>query len=55
MGRMLVVIDDDLESEFRRIVAMKYGLKKGALSKAVEEALKLWIEKHRVNTGKTSY
>ncbi len=52
MGRMLVVIDDDLETEFRKIVAMKYGLKRGALSKAVEEALKLWIKKHRINTEK---
>lgn len=39
----------------RRIDAMRYGLEKGALSKAVEEALKLWIEKRRVSTGETGY
>ncbi len=45
-----MVIDDELERKFRKMVAVKYGLKKGALSKAVEEAIKLWIEKHSVVT-----
>ena len=46
MGRLLVVIDDEVEKAFRNMVAKIYGFKKGALSKAVEEAIRLWLEKH---------
>jgi len=46
MGRLLVVIDDDLEEEFRKIVAKIYGFKKGALSRAIEEAIRLWLKKY---------
>lgn len=43
MGVMNVQISDDVEMEFRRLVLEVKGKKKGALSKAVEEAMKLWI------------
>ncbi|MDK2868859.1 MAG: hypothetical protein PWP39_94, partial [Pyrococcus sp.] len=29
VGKMTIVIDDDLEEEFRRLVALKYGTRKG--------------------------
>ena len=38
-------IDDGLEKEFRLKVVEKYGGKQGALKIAVEEAIKLWVEK----------
>ncbi len=46
MGRMLITVDDELEERFRRAVARIYGVRKGAISKAVEEAIRLWLEKY---------
>jgi hypothetical protein len=40
MGRFTVIVDDDLDTEFR-IEAIKRRLK---LKKAFEEAMRLWIE-----------
>lgn len=45
MGVLNVEIDDELEKKFRVKVLERKGSKKGALTEAVEEALKLWIEK----------
>ena len=47
MGRMLITIDDELEERFRKTVARIYGVRKGAISKAIEEAIKLWLEKYK--------
>lgn len=44
MSRIDVVISDRLEDEFRKEVFKSKGMKKGNLSKAVEEALTLWIK-----------
>ena len=46
MGKMLIIIDCELEDRFRRAVAKVYGARRGVISKAVEEAIKLWLEKH---------
>jgi len=46
MGIIHVRIDDELEKKFRKKVLDVYGSKKGALAKAVEEAIKLWLEKY---------
>ena len=46
MGILHVRIDDELEKRFRKKVLDVYGVKKGALAKAVEEAIKLWLEKY---------
>jgi len=43
---MLITIDDELEEMFRKAVARIYGARKGAISKAIEEAIKLWLEKY---------
>ena len=48
MGRILVDVVDELDLRFRELILKKFGTKKGALKMAVEEALKLWIEKERV-------
>lgn len=43
-----VVIDEELGRRFRaRLVEVK-GNKKGALREGIEEAIKLWLEKHGV-------
>lgn len=46
MGILHVRIDDGLERRFRKKVIDVYGTRKGALAKAVEEAIKLWLEKY---------
>jgi hypothetical protein len=42
MGTITVKIDDELEKLLRRKVGEK-GVSKGALSKGIEEALKIWL------------
>ena len=46
MGHIFVKIDNELEKAFRKRVLELKGSKKGALSEAVEEAIRLWLEKH---------
>ncbi len=46
LGRLLVLVPDDLERKFRfAIVSMKGG-KKGDLSATVSEAIEDWLKKH---------
>lgn len=47
MGRIDVILPDDLEDEFRKTVAETLGMKKGNLKKAVVEAIQMWIKKKR--------
>lgn len=46
MGVITVKIPDELEVEFRKKILDVYGVKKGALGKAITEAIELWLEKH---------
>jgi hypothetical protein len=58
MSRIDVVISDDLEEKFRLEVFKSKGMKKGNLSKAVEEAIKMWIEseqRKRSNAAKKAW
>jgi hypothetical protein len=43
MGKISVSIPDSLEKELRIKAMEKFGMKKGYLSEAVIEALKLWL------------
>jgi hypothetical protein len=45
MGRLTIVLPDDIEKKLRVRVAEKCGGKKGALGEAIAEALKIWLEK----------
>ena len=45
--RVLIFIDEDLEKEFRQVVSEVFGYHRGALSKAYEEAMRLWIKVRR--------
>jgi len=46
MGIIHVKIDDNIELEFRKTILEVKGKKKGALAEAIEEAIKLWLEKY---------
>jgi len=45
LGRINVDISDEIEKQLRIKTVEKFGGKKGDLSKAVQEAVKKWIEK----------
>jgi len=44
--KMTIKIDEELGRKFRAKVIEVKGNKKGALSEAIEEAIKLWLEKY---------
>ena len=43
MGKLNVVVKDEIDSKFREEVFKRKGMKKGNLTKAVEEAMLLWV------------
>jgi len=43
MSRLVLTVPEELEKRFRDAVYKRYGMKKGNISKAVREALELWI------------
>jgi hypothetical protein len=45
MGKMNIVLKDELETKFRKTVYENKGYKKGNISEAIEEAIQCWIEK----------
>ena len=44
MGRLNLNVSDDLEKKFRLRAIEKFGGKRGSLSLALEEAIKLWLK-----------
>ena len=45
MGRISAELPDELEKELRFKTIERFGGRKGALSRAVEEAVKTWVAK----------
>ena len=45
MGKLYIVLSDEVERRFRLEVVKRLGGKKGDLSAAIEEALKDWLKK----------
>jgi len=43
----MVIIPDGLDRRFRVKVASKYGGKRGALGRAVREAIELWLKQQK--------
>jgi len=52
MGRINLVIPDELENRLRKEIAKQFGLKKGNIQKAMEEAIELWIDSHQKRKDK---
>jgi hypothetical protein len=46
MGQINLKIEDKLEKEFRKVAAQKFEARKGFLKKAIEEAIRDWINKN---------
>ena len=44
MGRLNVTLPDDLIEKFRKEVGRRLGAKRGSLSKALKEAIELWMK-----------
>jgi len=43
MGRINVKVKEDIDARFRREVFRRKGMKKGNLTKALEEAMIMWV------------
>jgi len=43
MGRIVVELDEELDTAFREEVARRLGMKKGNIKIALEEAIMMWI------------
>ena len=43
MGRVSVILSDELEKQLRLKTIKRFGGKKGDLSRAVEEAVQTWL------------
>jgi hypothetical protein len=44
MGKMNIVLKDDIEGKFRKAVFEKKGMRKGNISEALEEAIVMWVQ-----------
>jgi len=47
MGKINIIIPDKLEKEFREAIFKRFGMKRGNISKAIQEAIKDWIKKQK--------
>jgi hypothetical protein len=45
MGRMDITLPNNLEQRFRHEIFKRYGMKKGNITLAIQEAVEEWIEK----------
>ena len=52
MARWHVIISDELDTRLRMRVLQEYGSEKGALSKAVAEAIEFWLKQKEALTKK---
>jgi hypothetical protein len=53
MGKMNIVLGDELEEKFRKAVFEAKGMKKGNISEALEEAVERWIkEQERIKNAR---
>jgi hypothetical protein len=44
MGRMDIIVPDDLEKRFRAEVFKRLGMKRGNMTLAIQQAIEQWIE-----------
>lgn len=46
MGKVSVILDEEREEKLRDIAIEKFGRKRGYLTKALEESVRMWIEEN---------
>ena len=51
LGRLNLVLSDDLERKLRLAVVNRYGGRKGDLSEAVEQAIRDWLGKRSTQSS----
>jgi len=44
MGRIVVILPDELENRFKSEVFKRLGMKRGNITKAIQQAIELWME-----------
>lgn len=44
MGDIKVILPDELDEAFREEIFKRKGMKKGNITAAIQEAIKLWME-----------
>ena len=47
----IVELDDELDEEFRKVIAQTKGLHKGVIKESFEEALVAWIKEQKKKTS----
>jgi len=47
MGKVTLVLKDDLEERFREAIFKSKGMKRGNIQLAIEEAIEMWIKEMR--------
>lgn len=51
MGRIDIILSDDLEKRFREEVFKRLGMKRGNITLAIQEAIEQWIERGKKKNG----
>jgi hypothetical protein len=44
MGRLYIILSDQVERRLRLEIVKRFGGKKGDLSNAIEESVKMWLD-----------
>lgn len=52
MGKMNIVLSDEVEEKFRKAVFERKGMKKGNISEALQEAIQQWMDSRRPEKSK---
>ncbi len=45
MGKLTISISDKIEENLRKKAAVKFGLRKGSIRDAIEEAVSQWLKR----------
>ncbi len=46
MGRIDIILPDDVEDKFRNTVYKKYGMKRGNITEAINDAIADWVNEN---------
>ena len=52
MGRIVVILPDELENQFRKEVSKRLGMRRGNMTKAIQESIKSWITRETTSLAK---